>query len=249
MIRALIIDDEAPAREVMYELLTSYIPNIEVVGQCSNVPDAVLEISKLKPDVIFLDIEMPKYSGFELLSFFNSVDFEIIFVTAYSQYALRAFEVSAVDYVLKPVQIEHLQRAIEKLKERVDASSMQKRLDALKANLEDKEVKRLVIPMSDGLKFIKIKDISHIEAHRSYSQIFMADGNKLMTSKPLAHYEETVEENEHFLRTHRSYIINLAQVISFNKGGFKVTMENGMTLNISRDRKNILEEKLLSLSH
>jgi two-component system LytT family response regulator len=245
MIRALIIDDEKPAREVMRELLTAYTPEVELVGECANVPDAVLAIKKLKPDVVFLDIEMPNYSGFELLSFFDKVDFEIIFVTAYSEYALKAFEVSAVDYVLKPVRISLLKKAVANLKVRLDAQSMQARLDALKENMEQEKLRKIAIPQADGVQFIYINDISHIEAQRSYAKIYKQDGSSLMTSKPLSYYAEIIDDQENFLRVHRSFFINLNLVASYLKGSNKLIMENELEVNIARDRKAEVEAILL----
>ena len=245
MIRALIIDDEQPAREVMRELLTSYTPEVEVVGECVNVPDAVLAIKKNKPDVVFLDIEMPNYTGFELLSFFDKVDFEIIFVTAYSEHALKAFEVSAVDYVLKPVRISLLKKAVANLKLRIDAQSMQARLDALKENMEQEKLRKIAIPLAEGVQFVYIKDISHIEAQRSYAKIVKLNGTSITTSKPLSYYVEIINDAENFMRVHRSYYINLNLVASYVKGSNKLVMENGLEVNIARDRKAEVEAVLL----
>lgn len=245
MIRALIIDDEAPAREIMRELLTAYAPEVEVMGECANVPDAVLAIKKNKPDVVFLDIEMPRYTGFELLSFFDEVDFEIIFVTAYSEYALKAFEVSAVDYILKPVRISQLKKSMALLKTRLDASTMQARLDALKENIEQEKLKKIAIPMAEETQFVYIKDISHIEAQRSYAKIIKNDGSSITTSKPLSYYENIIDDAENFMRVHRSYFINLHQVSRLIKGTNRVVMENGCQANVSRDKKATLENLLL----
>ncbi len=118
MIKALIVDDEEKARVTLSSLLTEYCPDIFIVAQCNNVPDAVIDINKNNPDVVFLDIEMPDYNGFELLDFFKEITFEIVFVTAYSQYAINAFEISAIDYILKPVELEALKNAIEKVKKK-----------------------------------------------------------------------------------------------------------------------------------
>lgn len=241
MIRALIVDDEAPARLVMNKLVSNFIPEIEIVGECSNVPDAVLAIGKNKPDVVFLDIEMPQYSGFELLSFFKEVDFEIIFVTAYSDYALKAFEVSAVDYILKPVQIDHLEKAVKRLKEKLTASSMQDRLEALKANLEEDRIKKIVIPMSDGLKFIRVPDIAYVQAKGAYAEINFKDGTKLLTSKVLRFFEDTLKEEEDFVRVHRSAMINMSFVSAYIKGKSIAVLENDAEVAVSSSYKNLFE--------
>ncbi len=244
MIRALIVDDERPAREVMRELLTAYTPAVEVIGECANVPDAVLAIKKNRPDVVFLDIEMPNYSGFELLSFFDKVDFEIIFVTAYSEYALKAFEISAVDYVMKPVRISLLKKAVANLKSRLDAQNMQARLDALKENIEQEKLKKIAIPMAEGVQFVYIKDISHIEAQRAYAKIVKQDGSSMVTSKPLNYYAEMINDDENFMRVHRSFYINLNLVATYKKGNNTLIMENEVEVSISRDKKSQIEEVL-----
>lgn len=134
-------------------------------------PDGVLAINRNKPDVVFLDIEMPDYSGFELLDFFRDVDFEIIFTTAYSQYALKAFEVSAVDYLLKPIQISKLEASIEKLKKKLNVVTMQKRLELLKENLKEETIKKIVLPVSDGHLFVNIDHIINFNADGAYTKV------------------------------------------------------------------------------
>lgn len=245
MIRALIVDDEAPAREVMRELLTAYISEVEVIGECSNVNDAVLAIKRDKPDVVYLDIEMPRYNGFELLTFFDVIDFEIIFVTAYSEFALKAFEVSAVDYVLKPVRISQLKKSIEILKSRLEVRTMQARIDVLKENIESEKVKKIAIPMADETQFVSLKEISHIEAQRSYAKIVKSDGSSITTSKPLSYYENLINDPDNFMRVHRSYYINIDQAASLVKGRNLIIMENGEEVNLSRDKKAAVEALLL----
>jgi two-component system LytT family response regulator len=242
MIRALIVDDEKPARLVLRSLIEEFTTEVAIVGECPNVPEAVIAINTHKPDVVFLDIEMPEYSGFELLSFFNEPNFEIIFVTAYSEYAIRAFEVSAVDYILKPIEISDLEKAIAKLKDKLTASSMQERLEALKANLEEDRIKKMVIPMTDGLKFIKIPDIAFIQAKGAYAEINFKDQTKLLTSKVLRFFEQTLEPETDFVRIHRSSLVNISFVSSYNKGKAEVILENGVSLAVSNSKKSILEK-------
>lgn len=242
MIRALLVDDEKPARLVLRSLITDYTEGVEIVGESANVPDAVLAIKELKPDVVFLDIEMPEYSGFELLSFFNEPNFEIIFVTAYSEYAIRAFDVSAVDYILKPIEIGDLEKGVAKLKDKLTSSSMQERLDALKVNLEEDRIKKIVIPMSDGLNFVKISDIAFIQAKGAYAEINFKDKTRLLTSKVLRFFEQTLEPEADFVRIHRSSLVNISFVSSYNKGKSEVILENGETLAVSASKKSLLEE-------
>jgi two-component system LytT family response regulator len=166
-------------------------------------------------------------------------------VTAYSEHALKAFEVSAVDYVLKPVRISLLKKAVANLKVRLDAQSMQARLDALKENMEQEKLRKIAIPLAEGVQFVYIKDISHIEAQRSYAKIVKLNGTSITTSKPLSYYVEIINDAENFMRVHRSYYINLNLVASYVKGSNKLVMENGLEVNIARDRKAEVEAVLL----
>ena len=163
MIRAIIIDDEERARRVLEKLLSDYCEDVEVVATCSNVPDAVRKINELNPDVVFCDIEMPDFSGLELLSFFKEVNFELIFATGYSEFAIQAFEMSAIDYLLKPIQIEKLENAVDKLKKKLQHSTMHDRLETLKENLQENVIHKIALPISDGLIFIDVVKISLLE--------------------------------------------------------------------------------------
>ena len=244
MIKAIIIDDEERARRVLSNMLNEFCPDVEIVATCSNVPDGVLKINKLKPDVVFLDIEMPNYSGFELLGFFRDVDFEIVFVTAYSKYAIQAFEVSAVDYILKPVQVEQLESAVQKVKDKVASASMHDRLEALKANLTGTHIQKIAVPVSDGLIFVKVEDISHVDADGSYSKIFLADGSNMFVSKKLKYFEELLEGKGSFYRVHRSHLVNLKFVKKYNRQQGTVALENNLEINIARDNKTSFEKSL-----
>ena len=164
LINAIIIDDEERARNTLSSLLLNYCPEINVMANCPNVPDGVIAINKHKPDVVFLDIEMPDYSGFELLGFFREIDFDIIFVTAYSEYAIKAFEISAVDYILKPIDIDQLKNSVEKLKQKKLHSQMQEQIQLLKESYKGDDIRKIAISMSDGLTFVEIADIIFLEA-------------------------------------------------------------------------------------
>lgn len=153
MISAIIIDDEVRARSVLRNLIEQFYPEVEIVSECS---DAVVKINKHKPDVVFCDIEMPNYSGLELVSFFEEINFEIIFATGYSEYAIQAFEVSAVEYLLKPIRIEKLEIAIEKLKLKLEQTNMGKRIEVLKENLTENTIQKIALPVMDGLIFVDL---------------------------------------------------------------------------------------------
>lgn len=243
-IKAIIIDDEKRARRVLSNMLEQFCPDVEILGSFSNVPDGVLAINQNKPDLVFLDIEMPQYSGFELLGFFREVDFEIIFVTAYSQYAIRAFEVSAIDYILKPIQLEQLENAIKKVAEKKGALFMQEKIEALKSNLGNEQTQKIAVPISDGLIFIKVTDITHINADGSYSQIYLSDGSDILVSKKLKYFEERLTEKAPFYRVHRSHLVNLKHIQKYSRHQGRLTMENNLELNVSRDNRVEFEKTL-----
>lgn len=250
-LKAIIIDDEERGRSSLQSLLKEYCPDVEVVASCADVPEGVIAINKQKPQLIFLDIEMPEYSGFDLLDFFRDIDFEIIFVTAYSEYAIRAFEVSAVDYLLKPVQIEQLQNAVEKVKQKRLQSSMQNRLDLLKEAFKGETLRKIAVPMSDGLLFIDVNDLILLEADGAYTNVYLKDGSKILVSKKLKFFEDILEPRPGFFRVHRSYMININYIKKYLRGENMILMDNNTNVSLSRDRKqefdNILKELKLSV--
>ncbi|MFN4233295.1 MAG: LytR/AlgR family response regulator transcription factor [Bacteroidia bacterium] len=250
MIKAIIIDDEEGARITLSSLIKEYAPDVEIVSECSNVPEAVLAINKNNPDVVFLDIEMPEYSGFELLDFFKEINFEIIFVTAYSQYAIKAFEVSAVDYILKPVEIDSLKSAIEKARQKRSQANIMQRLELMKTTYKGEDVRKIALPMSDGLLFVDVNEIIFFEADRAYTHVFLKNGSKITVSKPMRTFEEILENRPFFFRPHRSHLINLNYIKRYNKGDSVITMDNNINIPISRERKQdfdlLLKELKLS---
>ncbi|HRD38758.1 MAG TPA: response regulator, partial [Bacteroidia bacterium] len=163
-IRAIIIDDEERAKTSLKLLLNEYCKNIDVVGLYSNVPEGVLAINKHKPKIVFLDIEMPEYNGFELFNFFREIDFEIIFVTAYNEFALKAFEFSAVDYLLKPVDIDKLKGAVKKASSKINSIETLYKFELLKETFNSQQFNKIALPVSDGLSFINTDEITYLEA-------------------------------------------------------------------------------------
>lgn len=237
MLKAVIIDDEAKARRILESFIQEYCPQLTVSGMAEDVVQGVKLIRKENPDIIFLDIEMPGYNGFQLLEFFDDINFEVIFVTAYSEFALKAFQVSAVDYLLKPLQIEQLIRAVEKAEMIRGNSLIKQRLETLKTNMEAQTIKKIVVPVSDGSLFIDIKDISHLKAEGSYVHIFLKDGNKILVSKNIKDYENQLSLTEGFFRTHRSFLVNIAYIQSVSADTTEATLTNKYTISIARERK------------
>lgn len=247
MLKAVIIDDEAKARRILESFITEYCPGVTVVGVAPDVVQGVKLIQKEKPDIVFLDIEMPGYNGFQLLEFFDEVNFEVIFVTAYSEFALKAFQVSAVDYLLKPLQIDQLVNAVEKAEKLRGGSLIKERLETLKANLEEKKIKKIVVPVSEGSLFIDVKDITHLKAEGSYVNIFLKDGNKILVSKNIKDYETQLTTEEGFFRTHRSYLVNTNYIASILPDSSEATLQNKQTISIARERKNEFTNFLTAL--
>ncbi|MGB0367959.1 MAG: LytR/AlgR family response regulator transcription factor [Flavobacteriales bacterium] len=247
MIKAVIIDDEERASRVLNSLIEEYCPDVTVLAGCSSVPEAVLAINKHKPDVVFSDIEMPEYNGFDLLQFFDKPDFEIIFATGYSEYAIQAFEVSAVDYLLKPIQIEKLESAVDKLKTRLEKETVSERVETLKTNLESQQINRIALPISDGLVFIDVQRIELLEADGAYTNVCISDGSKLLVSKKIKYFESLLEDRPEFFRIHRSSIININAVKTYSKAEGYVHFENGKAVRIARDRKTAFEQHISSI--
>lgn len=241
MIKAIIIDDEERARSVLKKLIEDYCEGVEVVAICSNIPDSVKEINALNPDVVFCDIEMPDYSGLELLSFFKEVNFELVFATGYSEYAIQAFEMSAIDYLLKPIQIEKLENAFEKIKSRLHQVTMHDRLEALRDNLKQDDLYKIALPVSDGLIFIDVKNLSLLEADGSYTNVWLKDGSKLLVSKKLRFFDELLDKKAQFFRVHRSSLVNLNSIKKYSRAESYLTLENGNTVKIARDKKSEFE--------
>lgn len=237
MLNAIIIDDEAKARRILESFIIEYCPQLQIAGIAEDVVQGVKMIQKHKPDIVFLDIEMPGYNGFQLLEFFDEINFEIIFVTAYSEFALKAFQVSAVDYLLKPVQIDQLTKAVEKAEKIRGNSLIKERLETLKANLEEQKIKRIVVPVSEGNLFIDLNEITHLKAEGSYVNIFLKDGNKILVSRNIKDYETQLTGEEGFFRTHRSFLVNVRYIKSVASDHTGAELINNQSVTIARERK------------
>lgn len=240
MIKAVIIDDEERARNVLKALLEEFCPEVEVLASCHNVPDAVIAINQFAPDVVFCDIEMPDYSGFELLSFFKEVDFEIIFATGYSDYALRAFEVSAVDYLLKPIQVDKLQNALQKLSVN-RTRSMQNRIDTLQENMKENSIRKIALPNLEGLQFVDVEDIALLEADGSYTHVFLSNQARIVVSKKIKEFEDILLQKKQFFRVHRSAIVNINCITNYSKSESYIRLNNNKSVPVSRNKKSDFE--------
>jgi two-component system, LytTR family, response regulator len=237
MMRAIVVDDEEKARNVLKAIIGEHFSDVEIIDMCEDVPAAVKSILRHKPDVVFLDVEMPGYNGFQLLEFFEEIDFNIIFTTAYSEYAIRAFQVSAVDYLLKPIQIEQLETALEKLRKQ-QAANNKEIFENLRFNLHDGPVKKIALPSSGGVMFVKTEDIIYLKADGSYTHFFLNNGRNVLISRKLKEFEKALNETIGFFRPHRSYIINGERVAEYLRtDGGSVIMDNGDQVPIARDSR------------
>jgi two-component system LytT family response regulator len=241
-VTAIIVDDEAHARRTLETMLQLHCHEVQIKEQCSNVPQAVLAIKTHQPQLVFLDIEMPEFNGFELIKFFDEINFEIIFVTAYSEYAIRAFELSAVDYLLKPVQQDKLKAAIEKLKAKQANQQLKERLELLQSNLQNEEFTRIALPVTDGLLFVEVSNIVYVEADGAYSKVYLSDASCVTVSRKIKFFEEMLTKRKPFFRTHRSYVVNLNYVCKYNRLESYITLESEISLPVSKDRKKEFEE-------
>ncbi len=245
-IRAIIVDDEPNARRALRGLLEENFSMVEILADCKNVPEAVKTINKLKPDLVFLDIAMPGYSGFELLDFFDeqNLNFKIIFVTAYSEHSLRAFETSAVDYILKPVRLEHIARALKKIsiEEPVNENRQYK---VLKENFTNQSDKKIVLQTAETIFVVRMDDIIYLQAEGSYTRFYTSSHGVLTITKKLIDFEY-LEDSGPFFRTHRSFIVNLNQIKKVDKKNFLVIMNNDAEVYLAQDKKNQLLEKIIT---
>ncbi|MBL1280547.1 MAG: response regulator transcription factor [Fluviicola sp.] len=244
-IRAILADDEESARDVLENLLLRFCPDVELLGKYENVIDCVEAVKELQPDLLFLDIEMPNYAGYEIVNFFDKIDFEIIFVTAYDKYAVRAFEVSALDYLLKPIDVDRLKFSIDKVHKRLDIKEPVDRFSLLKKSLKEKSISSMIITDKGYQHIVDLESIIAIEAQESYSIIHTKD--KIYTaSKNLKHFEKLLVENSQFFRVHKSWMVNLDFLDSYSKSKLDVLMSNGLTTKLSKYKKAEFEAALVA---
>ncbi len=243
-LKAILVDDEEAARDVLENLLKRFCPDINLVDKCSNVLEAVESIKLNQPNVVFLDIEMPNYAGFEIVNFFESVQFEIIFVTAYDKYAIRAFEIAAIDYLLKPIDIERLKESVSKVKNVVDFKLQSEKLALLSNTLETKEIKNISINEKGIQQIISIHSIIAIEAQESYCFVH-TESKKFMVSKNLKSFEIMLDSLTIFVRVHKSWIINLNHMVNYSKSDLVINLTNGIVAKLSKYKKAEFEELLV----
>ena len=247
MIRTVIVDDEIDSIRVLQRLLETACPNVEIVGKADGVETGLLMIQINRPDLVFLDIEMTQGNAFDLLNQLQPLNFRVIFVTAFDNYALRAFKYSAVDYLLKPVDMDDLRNAVERVSSELLEKSMVEKMQVLLENVSTLQLSRqkIAIPTINGLIFVAIEDIIRLEAKGSYTIIYLANKEQVMATRNIKEYEDLLPEVI-FCRVHNSHIINLQNIQKYNKGrGGYVTMEDGSSIEVASRRREEFLRRLL----
>ncbi len=240
MFRAIIVDDELKGRNLLNQLISDRFPDISVVAMAKNADEGIQNINKLKPDLVFLDINMPGKSGFDMLKELQPVTFETIFITAYDKYAISAFRYHAFDYLLKPIDAEELSNCIDRLKEKSLQIGLKERLELLMSQIQQPHQlpDRITINSLDGITVIPIADIVYIEAAGTYSLFYIKNSDKIVSSLNLKEYEDLLSVH-HFTRIHNSYLVNVLEVKKFIKAdGGSVVMSNGNLLPVSKRRRD-----------
>ena len=243
-IRALIVDDEANNRENLRLALESYCKEVEVVAEADSAITAMDRIKEVSPDLVFLDIAMPMGSGFDLLESLPKINFEIIFVTAYDQYAIRAIKFAAVDYLLKPINALELKKAVDRVQSKHLQKNQQDQLETLLHNLQQQE-KKIALPQSDHIEFVAVNNIIRCQGDRNYTYFFLKDGRKLLVSRTLKEYVDLLDDQS-FYRVHQSHLVNLNCVQKYKKrdGGILITTD-GAKIPVARARKEELLTRLM----
>jgi len=243
-LNAIIVDDEKHSRETLKNMVEGFCDGVNILATASSVAEGLQTIAQHKPDLVFLDIELQTGTGFDILNSLPSIDFEVIFTTAFDQYAIRAVKFSSLDYLLKPIDLEELQKAIEKAKIIKDKEAYTDQLKALLQNLKQPSLSRICLSTNDGFEFVNVSDISHCTAEGSYTVFVMTNGTKIMVSKHLKAYETLLTDHP-FMRVHNSFLINLKEVNKFVKsdGGY-IIMNNGDHISISRNKKDAFLEAM-----
>lgn len=234
-LRTIIVEDEQTGREILKNYLAKYCPTVEVLGEAATIDEALMLIRNNELDLIFLDVEMPYGSGFDLLDKLGKTDFEVVFVTAYNQYAIEALNKHASYYLLKPISIDDLIKAVDYVTElRQKENELQNSILKPKTHATNEKI---TIPTQDGFEVLKMKDIIYCKADDNYTEIYLEDGHKKLVSKTLKYFEEILKENG-FARIHKSYLVNVLYITSYRKGkGGTVFLNNGKELSVSASKK------------
>lgn len=246
MIKAVIVDDEIAGAEVLDYLVKQYCPDIEIVSIQNSVETAIDAINKLQPDLVFLDIEMPTGTGFDVIKKTSELNYVTIFITAYENYAIKAFKTNALDYLLKPIDIEELINAVDKVRKKINSSKnlITNNLEEVIFNSLNSNNKRLAVSTFDGVIMIDTNDVIYLEADSNYTNVYMKDNKKILISKTLKYFEDSLPKAS-FFRVHKTFIININTIVKYlNSDGGYIILSNNSKIPISRSKKAELMEKL-----
>ncbi|MCD6066777.1 MAG: lytT [Bacteroidetes bacterium] len=239
MIKAVLIDDESDCRITLTELISLLCPQIQLLGEASNVEDGIELIKAKKPDLVFLDVELRNRYGFNVLEAFSEPTFEVIFTTAHEKYALKAIKTSCIEYLLKPVDPNELAVAVDKYEKQRKLSVNHKKFEILLENLgnSSQTLNKIAVPTSDGYFFINTADILYFEGDGKYTNMFTSKGDKVISSKNLGEFEELLS-GQNFFRCHKSWLINLNYIKKYLRGDAQVIMSNDALIDVSVRKKD-----------
>ncbi|BDS15400.1 LytR/AlgR family response regulator transcription factor [Aureispira anguillae] len=216
--RALVIDDESRARETICQIIKLYTPEINVIAEIDNVQDGITAIQQYQPDLIFLDIQLGDGNGFDILKAVDNTNLNVIFITAYDEYVLKALKVSAIDYILKPIDPDEFILAVEKAQKKISQEHIKERLNFFIQNMElpNKSIQKITLKTADSIHIVKIEDIIYCQADRNYTTFYFVNGQEIIVSKNLREYEALLP-SKNFIRPHHSYLVNLNHIVRYDK--------------------------------
>lgn len=242
-IKTLIIEDEEASRETLRNYLGKYCPQVQIIEECKNIIEGKAAIEEHHPQLVFLDVEMPFGNAFDLIEQLDAIDFKIIFVTAYSHYAMKALNYSASYYILKPIDIEELENAVKKIEEellKTTQEEVQLQTKILLENLQNSNNKKVVLPTLEGFEVVDMGEIVRMEANDNFTNFYLKSGGKKVICRTLKFYEDILKDSG-FMRIHRSHIVNMNYITSYKKGkGGQVELIDGSVVDVSSSRKDDL---------
>jgi two-component system LytT family response regulator len=241
--KALIVEDELYIRKGLLSMIETLDKNLTVLGECESVADAVAVTKACKPDLIFLDINLKDGNAFDFLDQVDAINFKVIFITAYEQYALQAIKNGAVDYILKPIDIDELEKAIVKALS-MPSPMHDKQLEIVKEQLIHKKKNKLVLRLQEGFQIIDFNELTYCKSDKGYTTFYLSDGKSYLASKPLKEYEGRLTSDK-FIRTHQSYIVNLDFVDRYDKSGY-IFLKSGEHIPLASRRKELFVTKLFN---
>ncbi len=238
MLNAVIIDDEKNALDVLEMQLTQFCKEVNIAAKCDGGEKGIAAIKKLNPDIVFLDIEMPHKNGFDVLKATSQFNYDVVFTTAYDQFAIKAFKFSAIDYLLKPIDIVELQQAVEKVKNKKGGNNLDEKIKTLFSQMQSSQQhNKIALPYGEAMQLVDAEEIIRCESDSNYTHIFLKTGKKITVAKTLKEIEETLDGLS-FYRIHQSHLVNMQHISKVIKGdGGYVVMDDGTNITISRNKK------------